>query len=389
MKALIWDGAYFLPRLSTQASPLSPVMILYGTRSMSFLTIGSIKRRPVRRLIAKKVFSGLVTAWRLAAWPTRRSSLSVKATIEGVVRMPSLFSMTLPSPPSMTATQELVVPRSMPMSFAMLFPPLAADPSGPATAPWESPDLPALATLAMSCEPRALIWGGKSGATSRGGAESCGDRSGGGPQRPPPGPSPPDFGAGRVPAPAHISRCLQNHRGSFVTRPFGSLLRMRRFVCGSKTLPHPEERAERASRRTHLSWSEAPAHSARRRKRYILPKMIISASYKTDIPAFYGRWFMARLEAGFCRMVNPYGGQVYEVPLTRDAVDGFVFWTRNPGPFGEALSELRRRGFPFILQLTITGYPRALESSVIEPHRSIELAQTLAREFGAKCVVWR
>ncbi|HXQ67495.1 MAG TPA: DUF1848 domain-containing protein [Alphaproteobacteria bacterium] len=125
------------------------------------------------------------------------------------------------------------------------------------------------------------------------------------------------------------------------------------------------------------------------RKRYILPKMIISASYKTDIPAFYGRWFMARLEAGFCRMVNPYGGQVYEVPLTRGAVDGFVFWTRNPGPFGEALSELRRRGFPFILQLTITGYPRALESSVIERHRSIELAQTLAREFGAKRVVWR
>src|SRR5208282_1760244 len=57
-------------------------------------------------------------------------------------------------------------------------------------------------------------------------------------------------------ADAHISRCLQNHLGSFVTRPFGSLLRMRRFVCGSKTLPHPEERAERASRRTHLSRSE-------------------------------------------------------------------------------------------------------------------------------------
>ena len=37
MKALICDGAYFLPRLSTQASPLSPAMILYGTRSMSFL----------------------------------------------------------------------------------------------------------------------------------------------------------------------------------------------------------------------------------------------------------------------------------------------------------------------------------------------------------------
>ena len=39
--------------------------------------------------MAKRVFSGLVTAWRLAAWPTSRSPESVKATIEGVVRAPS------------------------------------------------------------------------------------------------------------------------------------------------------------------------------------------------------------------------------------------------------------------------------------------------------------
>jgi hypothetical protein len=45
-------------------------------------------------LTAKKVRSGLVTAWRLAGWPTRRSPSSVKATIDGVVRAPSAFSMT-------------------------------------------------------------------------------------------------------------------------------------------------------------------------------------------------------------------------------------------------------------------------------------------------------
>ena len=46
--------------------------------------------------MAKIVFSGLVTAWRLAGMPTRTSPSLVKATIEGVVRMPSAFSMTLP-----------------------------------------------------------------------------------------------------------------------------------------------------------------------------------------------------------------------------------------------------------------------------------------------------
>ncbi len=67
--------------------------------------------------MANSVFSGLVTAWRLAGWPTSRSPDSVKATIDGVVRPPSEFSMILAFLPSMTATHELVVPRSMPITL--------------------------------------------------------------------------------------------------------------------------------------------------------------------------------------------------------------------------------------------------------------------------------
>src|SRR5258708_2508392 len=77
------------------------------------------------------VFSGLVTAWRLGGWPTRRSPSSVKATIEGVVRMPSAFSITFGVLPSMTATHELVVPRSMPMTLPMLLPLNCGRPAGP------------------------------------------------------------------------------------------------------------------------------------------------------------------------------------------------------------------------------------------------------------------
>src|SRR5262249_11518241 len=68
------------------------------------------------------VRSGLVTAWRLAGWPTSRSPSSLNATIEGVVRMPSAFSMTFGVAPSMTATHELVVPRSIPMTLPMIRP---------------------------------------------------------------------------------------------------------------------------------------------------------------------------------------------------------------------------------------------------------------------------
>src|ERR1700730_4502242 len=65
------------------------------------------------------VFSGLVMLWRLAGWPTRTWPSSVKATIDGVVRPPSAFSITLALFPSITATQEFVVPRSIPIAFAM------------------------------------------------------------------------------------------------------------------------------------------------------------------------------------------------------------------------------------------------------------------------------
>src|SRR5436853_3506058 len=61
------------------------------------------------------VFSGLVMAWRLATWTTRRSPDLAKATTDGVIRPPSELVMTCGSPASMAATTELVVPRSMPM----------------------------------------------------------------------------------------------------------------------------------------------------------------------------------------------------------------------------------------------------------------------------------
>ena len=73
----------------------------------------------MNRLIEKTVFSGLVTAWRLATWPTSRSPDLVNPTTDGVMRLPSGLVMTTGSPPSITATTELVVPRSIPMILLM------------------------------------------------------------------------------------------------------------------------------------------------------------------------------------------------------------------------------------------------------------------------------
>src|SRR5213596_2800808 len=74
----------------------------------------------MKRLMEKTVFLGLVTACRLATWPTSRSPSLVKPTTDGVVRPPSAFGMTTGSPPSMTATTELVVPRSVRIDSAAI-----------------------------------------------------------------------------------------------------------------------------------------------------------------------------------------------------------------------------------------------------------------------------
>ena len=74
------------------------------------------------RLMLEIVRPELVAIWRLAAPPTRRSPSLVKATTLGVVRSPSALVMTTGLPPSTTATQELVVPRSMPITLLILFP---------------------------------------------------------------------------------------------------------------------------------------------------------------------------------------------------------------------------------------------------------------------------
>src|SRR6056297_1628834 len=74
---------------------------------------------PMWRLTERTVRSALVTAWRLATSPTSTSSDLDQVTTEGVVRAPSALAMTVGSPPSMTDTTELVVPRSMPTALAM------------------------------------------------------------------------------------------------------------------------------------------------------------------------------------------------------------------------------------------------------------------------------
>ncbi len=91
--------------------------------------------------------------------------------------------------------------------------------------------------------------------------------------------------------------------------------------------------------------------------------MIVSASYKTDIRRSTANGSAAGWTR-YCKMRNPYGGQVYTVRLKPEDVDAFVFWTKNAGPFLDTLDEVRRRDFRSPFNMRSNGYPRELEWSV-------------------------
>lgn len=118
--------------------------------------------------------------------------------------------------------------------------------------------------------------------------------------------------------------------------------------------------------------------------------MIISASRRTDIPAFYHRWFMNRIREGFLLTRNPYNSnQIKRVSLLPDDVDAIVFWTRNPALMIDCLSELDDLNYKYYFQYTITGYPKILEKHVPNPHKSISTFVKLSELIGKERVIWR
>lgn len=117
--------------------------------------------------------------------------------------------------------------------------------------------------------------------------------------------------------------------------------------------------------------------------------MIISASRRTDIPACYSDWFYQRIREGFVLTRNPMRfHQVSKVILSPEAVDGIVFWTKNPAPMMDRLDELN--AYTYYFQFTLTSYGKDIEPYV--PVKSSELIPTFLRlsdKIGPERVVWR
>ena len=118
--------------------------------------------------------------------------------------------------------------------------------------------------------------------------------------------------------------------------------------------------------------------------------MIISASRRTDIPAFYAEWMARRLKEGYCTVANPYNrNQVTRISLTPEDVDAIAFWTRNPRPLMLYLDELDSRGYRYYFQFTILGYPREVDPKSPSAETAVEAFCDLAERLGPRRVIWR
>ena len=118
--------------------------------------------------------------------------------------------------------------------------------------------------------------------------------------------------------------------------------------------------------------------------------MIISASRRTDIPAFYSTWFMNRIRAGFCEVANPFNPkQTSRVSLLPQDVDVIVFWTRNALPLLKHLDELDRRGYSYYFLYTVTSYGNDLEENAPPFEQRIKAFIKAAQKIGRERIIWR
>jgi hypothetical protein len=118
--------------------------------------------------------------------------------------------------------------------------------------------------------------------------------------------------------------------------------------------------------------------------------MIISASRRTDIPAFYSEWFINRLKEGIIFIKHPRNPQrIAHIDLSRENIDCIVFWTKNAQPMLNRLTIIDAIGIPYYFQFTITPYDRHVEKGLPPKSAILDTFKQLSDRIGKHRVVWR
>ncbi len=116
--------------------------------------------------------------------------------------------------------------------------------------------------------------------------------------------------------------------------------------------------------------------------------MILNTGQRTDIPAFYPKWFANRIKEGFVCVRNPYNPiQVSRYKINPEVVDVIGFCSKNPEPFFPYLDLIKDYGqFWYV---TITAYERDIEPGVPEKEQVMESFKFLSSKVGINSIGWR
>lgn len=118
--------------------------------------------------------------------------------------------------------------------------------------------------------------------------------------------------------------------------------------------------------------------------------MIISASRRTDIPAFYGKWMIHRLQEGYVLVPNPRNlKQIGKVTFSPHTIDCIVFWTKNAAPMLDKLPVIDRLGYRYYFTFTLTPYGRDTERFLPPKKQILETFIRLSDLLGPERVDWR
>ncbi len=113
--------------------------------------------------------------------------------------------------------------------------------------------------------------------------------------------------------------------------------------------------------------------------------MILNISSRTDILAFYSKWFIKRLEAGYVDVRNPFNEKLVSRIYFKD-VEAIMFCTKNPLPILDYLPKIKK---PIVFHVTITPYKKDIEPNVPPKGLIIEGVKKLSKILGKENVVVR
>lgn len=106
--------------------------------------------------------------------------------------------------------------------------------------------------------------------------------------------------------------------------------------------------------------------------------MVLMVSGRTDIVAFYTKWFMNRYKEGFVDVRNPFYKKMVSRIYFKD-VDLIMFCTKNPIPI---LPYLKNINHKILFHITLTTYHKDIEPNIPPKGKIIEAIKEVARIIG-------